>query len=70
MKAGDVGWQANKLVLGKHSGRNALKQRLNELGFSQDNEENFNLIFQKFKNLADKNTRFDEDLLSLFQMRP
>ena len=39
MKAEDVGWQANKLVLGKHSGRNALKQRLNELGFSQDNEE-------------------------------
>ena len=28
MKAEDVGWQANKLVLGKHSGRNALKQKI------------------------------------------
>jgi 2-isopropylmalate synthase len=66
MKAEDVGWQANKLVLGKHSGRNALKQRLNELGFLQDDEENFNLIFQKFKDLADKKHEiFDEDLISL-----
>ena len=66
MKAEDVGWQANKLVLGKHSGRNALKQRLNELGFSQENDENFNLIFQKFKDLADKKHEiFDEDLISL-----
>ena len=33
MKAEDVGWNTNKLVLGKHSGRNAFKARLVDLGF-------------------------------------
>ena len=32
MRAEDVGWSANKLVLGKHSGRNAFRSRLQELG--------------------------------------
>ena len=32
MRAEDVGWAANKIVLGKLSGRNAFKQRLQELG--------------------------------------
>jgi hypothetical protein len=32
MRAEDVGWSANKIVLGKLSGRNAFKQRLQELG--------------------------------------
>jgi 2-isopropylmalate synthase len=34
MRAEDVGWAANKIVLGKLSGRNAFKQRLQELGWS------------------------------------
>src|SRR4051812_34595501 len=39
MRAGDVGWATNKIVLGKLSGRNAFKQRLKELGIELDAEE-------------------------------
>ncbi len=38
MRAEDVGWSANKIVLGKLSGRNAFKQRLQELGIALDSE--------------------------------
>jgi 2-isopropylmalate synthase len=63
MRAEDVGWHANQLVLGKHSGRNALKVRLQKLGIEIDYETEFNKIFKKFKELADKKHEiFDEDL--------
>jgi len=63
MRAQDVGWHANKLVLGKHSGRNAFKTRLSELGIVLDSEESLNAAFQRFKQLADKKHEiFDEDL--------
>jgi len=39
MRAEDVGWVANRMVLGKHSGRNAFKQRLKELGIEFKTEE-------------------------------
>ncbi len=68
MKASDVGLKSNQLVLGKHSGRNALKTRLKELGFdfSSEKEEEFLDIFEKFKELADrKHEIFDDDILSL-----
>jgi len=66
MKAEDVGWQANKLVLGKHSGRAAVKARLVELGVDLDQAGEFNVIFQRFKELADKKHEiFDEDLQAL-----
>ena len=66
MRAEDVGWTQNKLVLGKHSGRNAFKSRLNELGVVLDSEEALNAAFAKFKELADKKHEiFDEDLQAL-----
>ena len=54
MRAEDVGWNANKMVLGKHSGRNAFRSRLEELGITFENEEELNKIFSLFKELADK----------------
>lgn len=66
MRAEDVGWSQNKLVLGKHSGRNAFKSRLNELGVVLDSEEALNAAFARFKELADKKHEiFDEDLQAL-----
>jgi 2-isopropylmalate synthase len=63
MRAEDVGWNANKLVLGKLSGRNAFKTRLAELGIDLGNEDAVNIAFAKFKELADKKGEvFDEDL--------
>lgn len=66
MRAEEVGWGTNKLVLGKHSGRNAFKNRLAELGIELASEEAVNSAFQRFKELADKKHEiFDEDLQAL-----
>jgi 2-isopropylmalate synthase len=66
MRAEDVGWQTNRLVMGKHSGRNAFRTRLKELGFEFENEQELNESFRRFKELADKKHEiFDEDLQSL-----
>ena len=66
MRAEDVGWSANKIVLGKLSGRNAFKQRLQELGVIMQSESDINAAFLKFKDLADKKSEiFDEDILAL-----
>ena len=66
MRAEDVGWSNNKIVLGKLSGRNAFKQRLQELGVSLDSEAEINSAFARFKELADrKSDIFDEDILAL-----
>jgi len=61
-----VGWAQNRLVLGKHSGRNAFKTRLQELGIPMGSEESTNAAFARFKELADKKHEiFDEDLQAL-----
>ena len=66
MRAEDVGWSANKIVLGKLSGRNAFKQRLHELGIESDSEADINAAFARFKDLADrKSDIFDEDIIAL-----
>ena len=66
MRAEDVGWSTNKIVLGKLSGRNAFKQRLKELGVDLESDDAANKAFQRFKDLADKKAEiFDEDLLAL-----
>jgi len=66
MRAEDVGWGANKLTLGKLSGRNAFRTRLQELGIQLESEEALNATFAKFKELADKKREiFDEDLQAL-----
>jgi 2-isopropylmalate synthase len=66
MRAEDVGWNANKLTLGKLSGRNAFRTRLKELGIELDTEDLLNAAFARFKDLADKKSEiFDEDLHAL-----
>jgi len=66
MRAEDVGWSANRMVLGKHSGRNAFKTRMKELGTTFSTEEELNEAFGRFKSLADKKHEiFDDDLQSL-----
>ncbi len=66
MRAEDLGWSANKIVLGKLSGRNAFKQRLQELGVAMESESEVNNAFMKFKDLADRKSEiFDEDILAL-----
>lgn len=66
MRAEDVGWTANKIVLGKLSGRNAFKQRLQELGIELESEADVNAAFARFKDLADrKSDIFDEDIIAL-----
>lgn len=66
MRAEDVGWSANKIVLGKLSGRNAFKQRLQDLGVALESEGELNTAFAKFKELADRKSEiFDEDILAL-----
>jgi 2-isopropylmalate synthase len=66
MRAQDVGWGANRLVLGKLSGRNAFKTRLAELGIDLGSEDAVNHAFTRFKELADKKGEvFDEDLHAL-----
>ena len=68
MRAEDVGWSTNKLVLGKHSGRHALKQRLQELGYDVTDEAQMKQYFIKFKALADrKHDIYNADLHSLVQ---
>jgi 2-isopropylmalate synthase len=66
MRAEDVGWTHNRMVLGKHSGRNAFRSRLEELGITFESEEQLNEAFSRFKDLADKKHEiFDEDLQAL-----
>jgi 2-isopropylmalate synthase len=66
MRAEDVGWSANKIVLGKLSGRNAFKQRLEELGIALQSETEVNAAFSRFKELADRKSEiFDEDIIAL-----
>lgn len=66
MRAQDVGWSDNRMVLGKHSGRNAFKSRLKELTIDFTSEQELNEAFARFKDLADKKHEiFDEDLRAL-----
>jgi len=66
MKAEDVGWRTNKIVLGKLSGRAAFSARLEELGTQFENKEELNEAFVRFKALADKKREiYDEDLQAL-----
>ncbi|MCW8929118.1 MAG: 2-isopropylmalate synthase [Gammaproteobacteria bacterium] len=66
MLAEDVGWSENHIILGKHSGRSALKSRLKDLGIEFKSEESLNQAFARFKELADKKHEiFDDDLQAL-----
>jgi 2-isopropylmalate synthase len=67
MSAEDIGLDVkDTIVLGKHSGRHALKKKLEQLGFTDISEEELNEIFIKFKKLADKKKEiYDEDILAI-----
>lgn len=66
MRAEDVGWFTNRMVLGKHSGRNAFRARLEELNIRFESEQAFDAAFERFKTLADKkHDIFDEDLQAI-----
>ena len=61
----EVGIPSNKIVLGKHSGRHAFKNRIEEYGYYLS-DENLEIAFKKFKDLADKKKYvFDEDIEAL-----
>jgi len=65
MDPSEVGIPSNHIVLGKHSGRHAFKDRLNQFGYELS-DENFQIAFVKFKELCDKKKYiFDEDIFSL-----
>jgi 2-isopropylmalate synthase len=53
MDAATVGLRSNAIVLGKHSGRHALRQALEELGFAVDGQA-LNAAFKRFKEIADR----------------
>ena len=66
MNAQDIGWESNTLILGKHSGRAALKQRLADLGYTIENDEPLNNILHKIKKIAEQKTVIqDNDILAL-----
>jgi len=65
MRPEDVGLSRSSLVLGKHSGRHAFRERVKSLGFELDDTE-FNRVFEEFKALADKKKElFDGDIEAL-----
>ncbi len=65
MEPQTVGLETSRLVLGKHSGRHALKEKLLEMGYDLTREE-LNKLFEKFKELADKRKELlDEDIEAL-----
>jgi len=66
MTPASVGWTTNRMVLGKHSGRAALKDRYEQLGMPVEGEH-LEKVFARFKALGDKKKEvFDEDLLAIF----
>ncbi|MCI2235306.1 MULTISPECIES: 2-isopropylmalate synthase [unclassified Helicobacter] len=67
MKSSDIGIpQENGLVLGKHSGRAAFKDKLASLGFDEISQEELDNAFEKFKILCDKKKEiYDEDIRSI-----
>ena len=62
MRPEDVGLARSNLVLGKHSGRHAFRERVEQLGFQLDDVE-LNRCFEEFKELADrKKDMYDRDI--------
>jgi len=64
-----VGFKSNKLVMGKHSGRHAFKDKLMELGYDLEKEQ-IDKAFVKFKELCDKKKEVtDEDIAALIDSK-
>jgi 2-isopropylmalate synthase len=69
MSPSDIGVPASKLVLGKHSGRHAFKERVEMLGYQID-EGQLNAVFDRFKVLADKKKDvYDADIEGLIDQQ-
>jgi 2-isopropylmalate synthase len=67
MRPEDVGLNATSLVMGKHSGRAALRSKLEELGYKLGDNQ-LNDVFVRFKELADRKKEvYDDDLVALMQ---
>ena len=61
-----IGLKQSQMVLGKHSGRHAFEERLKELGFSNLTQDEINVAFERFKDLADKKKYvMDKDIEAL-----
>ncbi len=61
-----VGWQKTSLVMGKHSGRAAFRDKLRALGYGEVGDNQLNDAFRRFKDLADrKKLVYDEDIVAL-----
>ncbi len=61
-----VGWTKSSLVMGKHSGRAAFRDKLNALGYGEIGDNRLNEAFRRFKDLADrKKVVYDEDIVAL-----
>jgi 2-isopropylmalate synthase len=66
MHPGDVGWSGESIVMGKHSGRNALATRLGDLGVVKIEPAELDRFYERFKELCDrKKDVYDEDLLAI-----
>ncbi len=66
MNAEIVGREAGVLIMGKHSGRNAFRKRLTELGYTDVSDSSINEYFRKFKDLADlKQSVTNDDIIAL-----
>jgi 2-isopropylmalate synthase len=69
MRAEDVGFVGENLVLGKHSGRHAFRARVTELGYTLDDAQ-FQTVFDEFIALADKKKNvYDADIVALIDMQ-
>ena len=67
MKPEDVGVKTTSLVMGKHSGRHAFRQKLVELGYELGDNA-VNDVFGRFKALADRKKQiFDDDIVALVE---
>ncbi len=61
-----VGWNRSSLVMGKHSGRAAFRDKLRQLGYGEVGDNQLNDAFRRFKDLADrKKVVYDEDIIAL-----
>lgn len=67
MRPEDIGLPKSRMVLGKHSGKHAVEDRLKEMGFNFSKEE-LNSIFVKFKELADRKKVIDDRDLEVIAM--
>jgi 2-isopropylmalate synthase len=66
MSAETVGLDGNELILGKHSGRHAFRTKLHAMGVELESDEEFQHLFERFKDLCDRKKRIDDrDILAL-----